>query len=123
MKKTKIIDKINFVCFFVEIYYVILTFSIWLSALFEIEIIYEKIIRPFNLYEKFFKPYSILPYIIVFIFFGTAEIFLIIENNKFNKYFFSKFSEKSRRWVMRFSVFSFVLNIITTYLYCIATIF
>ena len=123
MKKQKIINKINFVCAFINIYYVILTFVIWLYIFSGFKIIYKIIIHPFDLYVKLFKPYTFSPFIVLFIFFGTAEIFLIIEGNKFNKYFFSNCSEKSRRWIMRLSVISFVLNVIMTYIYCKATIF
>ena len=137
MKKYKFIDIINFICVFYIFSEMLMIFSIFLSDLFRSEtlvsilLIPEYIlIIPLTILERILKFLPLTEYIgdlilvlAIFIFFIIAELFLIIEKIKFNNYFFPDFSEKTRRWIFRFSIIGFIISIIFSYLTYVAAIF
>ena len=135
MKKYKFIDIINFICVFYIFSEMLMIFSIFLSDLFRslvsILLIPEDIlIIPLTILERILKFLPLTEYIrdlilvlAIFIFFIIAELFLIIEKIKFNNYFFPDFSEKTRRWIFRFSIIGFIISIIFSYLTYVAAIF
>ncbi len=137
MKKYKFIDIINFICVFYIFSEMLMIFSIFLSDLFRSEtlvsilLIPEYIlIIPLTILERVLKFLPLTEYIrdlilvlAIFIFFIIAELFLIIEKIKFNNYFFPDFSEKTRRWIFRFSIIGFIISIIFSYLTYVAAIF
>ena len=137
MKKYKFIDIINFICVFYIFSEMLMIFSIFLSDLFRSEtlvsilLIPEYIfIIPLTILERILKFLPLTEYIrdlilvlAIFIFFIIAELFLIIEKIKFNNYFFPDFSEKTRRWIFRFSIIGFIISIIFSYLTYVVTIF
>ena len=137
MKKYKFIDIINCICVFYIFSEMLMIFSIFLSDLFRSEtlvsilLIPEYIfIIPLTILERILKFLPLTEYIrdlilvlAIFIFFIIAELFLIIEKIKFNNYFFPDFSEKTRRWIFRFSIIGFIISIIFSYLTYVAAIF
>ena len=137
MKKYKFLDIINFICVFYIFSEMLMIFSIFLSDLFRSEtlvsilLIPEYIlIIPLTILERILKFLPLTEYIgdlilvlAIFIFFIIAELFLIIEKIKFNNYFFPDFSEKTRRWIFRFSIIGFIISIIFSYLTYVAAIF
>lgn len=137
MKKYKFIDIINFICVFYIFSEMLMIFSIFLSDLFRSETLVSILlipeyvfIIPLTILERILKFLPLTEYIrdlilvlAIFIFFIIAELFLIIEKIKFNNYFFPDFSEKTRRWIFRFSIIGFIISIIFSYLTYVAAIF
>ena len=126
MKNFKFIDSINFICLFFAIYNLTMFFVIFV-LLFKLNPIVDTVLNtvllPVWLFMDIFPILSLLPIIILFIFFGTAELFLIIEKNKFEKYFFPYFSDKARRRIKKISVLGFIINILLTIMLCLGALF
>ena len=126
MKNFKFIDVVNFICLFFAIYNLTMFFVIFV-LLFKLNPIVDTVLNtvllPVWLFMDIFPILSLLPIIILFIFFGTAELFLIIEKNKFEKYFFPYFSDKTRRRIKKFSVLGFIINILLTIMLCLGALF
>ena len=126
MKNFKFIDVVNFICLFFAIYNLAMFFVIFV-LLFKLNPIVDTVLNtvllPVWLFMDIFPILSLLPIIILFIFFGTTELFLIIEKNKFEKYFFPYFSDKIRRRIMRISVLGFIINILLTIMLCLGALF
>lgn len=126
MKNFKFIDVVNFICLFFAIYNLTMFFVIFV-LLFKLNPIVDTVLNtvllPVWLFMDIFPILSLLPIIILFIFFGTTELFLIIEKNKFEKYFFPYFSDKIRRRIMRISVLGFIINILLTIMLCLGALF
>ena len=137
MKKYKFINIINFICIFcilMEILILlcaflhnfpeskILLFILSLPALvFTIPLkILEKIL---NFFPGIFHIKDLILVLFLFAFFIISELFLIIEKNKFEKYFFPYFSDKIRRRIMRISVLGFIINILLTIMLCLGALF
>ena len=119
MKNFKFIDVVNFICFFLAIY----DLTFFLVLLLELDLIIDTVFLPVLLFVDIFPKLSLLPIIILFIFFGTAELFLIIEKNKFEKYFFPYFSDKTRHRIKKFSILGFIINILLTIMLCLGALF
>ena len=126
MKNFKFIDVVNFICLFFAIYNLTMFFVIFV-LLFKLNPIVDTVLNtvllPVWLFIDIFPILSLLPIIILFIFFGTAELFLIIEKNKFEKYFFPYFSDKTRRRIKKISVLGFIINILLTIMLCLGALF
>ena len=126
MKNFKFIDSINFICLFFAIYNLTMFFVIFV-LLFKLNPIVDTVLNtvllPVWLFMDIFPILSLLPIIILFIFFGTAELFLIIEKSKFEKYFFPYFSDKTRRRIKKISVLGFIINILLTIMLCLGALF
>ena len=126
MKNFKFIDIVNFICLFFAIYNLTMFFVIFV-LLFKLNPIVDTVLNtvllPVWLFMDIFPRLSLLPIIILFIFFGTAELFLIIEKNKFEKYFFPYFSDKTRRRIKKISVLGFIINILLTIMLCLGALF
>lgn len=126
MKNFKFIDVVNFICLFFAIYNLTMFFVIFV-LLFKLNPIVDTVLNtvllPVWLFMDIFPILSLLPIIILFIFFGTAELFLIIEKNKFEKYFFPYFSDKTRRRIKKISVLGFIINILLTIMLCLGALF
>ena len=126
MKNFKFIDVVNFICLFFAIYNLTMFFVIFV-LLFKLNPIVDTVLNtvllPVWLFMDIFPILSLLPIIILFIFFGTAELFLIVEKNKFEKYFFPYFSDKTRRRIKKISVLGFIINILLTIMLCLGALF
>ena len=126
MKNFKFIDVVNFICLFFAIYNLTMFFVIFV-LLFKLNPIVDTVLNtvllPVWLFMDIFPILSLLPIIILFIFFGTTELFLIIEKNKFEKYFFPYFSDKTRRRIKKISVLGFIINILLTIMLCLGALF
>ena len=126
MKNFKFIDVVNFICLFFAIYNLTMFFVIFV-LLFKLNPIVDTVLNtvllPVWLFMDIFPILSLLPIIILFIFFGTTELFLIIEKNKFEKYFFPYFSDKIRRRIKKISVLGFIINILLTIMLCLGALF
>ena len=126
MKNFKFIDVVNFICLFFAIYNLTMFFVIFV-LLFKLNPIVDTVLNtvllPVWLFMDIFPILSLLPIIILFIFFGTAELFLIIEKNKFEKYFFPYFSDKTRHRIKKFSILGFIINILLTIMLCLGALF
>lgn len=126
MKNFKFIDVVNFICLFFAIYNLTMFFVIFV-LLFKLNPIVDTVLNtvllPVWLFMDIFPILSLLPIIILFIFFGTAELFLIIEKNKLEKYFFPYFSDKTRRRIKKISVLGFIINILLTIMLCLGALF
>ena len=126
MKNFKFIDSINFICLFFAIYNLTMFFVIFV-LLFKlnpmVDTVLNTVLLPVWSFMNIFPILSLLPIFILFIFFGTAELFLIIEKYKFEKYFFPYFSDKTKRLIIIISVIGFIINIPLTIILCLGALF
>ena len=123
MKKYKFIDIINFICVFLEIYEILIFICAVLRGFFETEIFTKNILLVQDVCIDVFSSKLMFPLFIMFGFFGIVELFIIIENYKFNDYFFPSISQKTRKFIARFSVIAFIINILYSYMYYLIMIF
>ena len=123
MKKYKFIDIINFICVFLEIYEILIFICAVLRGFFETEIFTKNILIVQDFCIDVFSSKLMFPLFIMFGFFGIVELFIIIENYKFNDYFFPSISQKTRNFIARFSVIAFIINILYSYMYYLIMIF
>ena len=133
MKKHKLFDIINLICLCVMVYEFTIILCLISTIFFQINQIFfislvpaaalHEVLRIF--FELFIEPHIINIFLtpLICIFAAILELFLIIEKVKFNNYFFTDFSEKTRCCIFRFSIIGFIVSIIFSYLSYLVTIF
>ena len=129
MKKDKLINIFNFIILFLEIYEI----SVILWYFFGTETFAAILMFPIKFLGKWFNIFLQLffdkVYIDIFLIpgvlllMGVAEIFLIMEKSKYSDCFFPNFSERTKRWIMRITVFGLIISIVFSYLFFMIAIF
>ena len=123
MKKNKLINIINLICLFSEIYGVLMIICSILRGIFEIKLFTNIILIPHDVVLETYSSKMSFPLTILLGFFCFTETFLIIEKYKFSKYFFQKNSNKLQLLIGRFSIFAFIITILFSSMYCLIMIF
>lgn len=129
MKKNKLINIFNFIILFLEIYEI----SVILWYFFGTETFAAILMLPIKFLGKwlniflqlFFDKVYINIFLIpgVLLLMGVAEILLIMEKSKYSDCFFPNFSERTKRWIIRITVFGLIISILSAYIFFMALIF
>ena len=133
MKKDKLINIFNYIVLFSGIYGIsaifwafFRTFSGLEPTSFILMIPIEFLGKWLNIFlQLFFDKIYIDIFLIpgVLLLMGVAEIFLIMEKSKYSDCFFPNFSDRTKRWIMRITVFGLIISIVFSYLFFMIAIF
>lgn len=133
MKKDKLINIFNYIVLFSGIYGIsaifwafFRTFSGLEPTSFILMIPIEFLGKWLNIFlQLFFDKIYIDIFLIpgVLLLMGIADLFLITEKSKYSDCFFPNFSERTKRWIIRITVFLLIASIFFAYVFFMGAIF